>query len=41
MVCCRSPRTMVLVCGYCMYRCRKVLSISLRSEIGVLGYWAG
>ena len=32
---------MVLMCGYFVYRCRRVLSISLRSEIGVLEHWAG
>ena len=35
MVCFRSPRTMVLMCGYCVYRCRSVLSISVRSEVSV------
>ena len=39
MVCCRSPRTMFLMCRYCVYKCRRVLSISLRREVGVLGYY--
>ena len=29
---------MVLICGYYVYMCRRVLSISVRSEVGVLGH---